>query len=519
MKNDWLKSAIFYEIYPTSFYDTNGDGIGDLKGITQKLDYIKNLGCNAIWINPCFCSPFRDGGYDISDYKKINPKFGTNQDAADLCKRARELGIKVLFDLVPGHTSDEHPWFKESAKANPSKYKDYYIWTEGALEMGTPEIRTINGMQERDGAYAINFFAFQPSLNYGFVDPTESWQIDYRDDRLKPLRDELVDIMNFWLDIGCDGFRIDMAWSLVKNDKDGSANAWLWAKILSKVREKHPDALFIPETGWPFATIAGGFDMDFCFQINEPYYTLVRHEKGTNNAAFAMKGKNYFSSQGEGSIECFAKEYPKWLEFVKDRGYIAMPSGNHDIPRLSYNRDELDQKIFFAFLLTIPTVPFIYYGDEIGMKYQKGLLTKDGGYLRTGSRTPMQWSEGKNKGFSCCDMDKLYLPVDLDGESVESQEKCETSLLNFIKNLIKFRKEENITAESSLEIITQDSQGYPAAFKVDDIVTVIQPASRQAEIKLEGNYQIIFHENADFVEDKVIFKNKGYIVMKKMTKN
>lgn len=171
----WLKDAVFYEIYPQSFYDTNGDGIGDLQGIIAKLDYIRDLGCNALWINPCFDSPFKDAGYDVRDYKKIAPRYGTNEDAAALFRAAHEKGIRVLFDLVPGHTSEEHPWFKASCKPGHNEYSDRFIWTDSCFASGDG-MPFIGGETERNGTYILNFFKCQPALNYGYGKINEKWQ-------------------------------------------------------------------------------------------------------------------------------------------------------------------------------------------------------------------------------------------------------------------------------------------------------------------------------------------------------
>ena len=171
---NWLKDAVFYEIYPQSFYDTNADGIGDFEGIIQKLDYIKSLGCNALWINPCFDSPFRDAGYDVRDYKKAAARYGTNEDLYRLFSEAHKRGIRVCLDLVPGHTSEEHEWFQKSGSAEPSEYDGRFIWTESWIR-GMPGLIDIGGECDRNGRYMVNFFKCQPALNYGFLHPEEPW--------------------------------------------------------------------------------------------------------------------------------------------------------------------------------------------------------------------------------------------------------------------------------------------------------------------------------------------------------
>ena len=218
----WLKDAVFYEIYPQSFYDTNGDGIGDLQGIIAKLDYIKELGCNALWINPCFDSPFKDAGYDVRDYKKIAPRYGTNEDAAALFKAAHEKGIRVLFDLVPGHTSEEHAWFQESCKPEHNEYSDRFIWTDSCFTAGDG-MPFIGGETDRNGTYILNFFKCQPALNYGYGKINQKWQKPTTDPACVGTVEAMKDVMRFWLDMGCDGFRVDMASSIIKNDKDKPA--------------------------------------------------------------------------------------------------------------------------------------------------------------------------------------------------------------------------------------------------------------------------------------------------------
>ena len=229
----WLETAIFYQIYPQSFYDSNGDGIGDLAGIIAKLDYLQSLGVNALWLNPCFESPFQDAGYDVSDYYKVAPRYGTNQDLADLFAAASQLGMRVLLDLVPGHTSVQHPWFRQSARQTPNEFSDWYIWTDSAWKWEAPGYRLISGYAERDGSYMVNFFYSQPALNYGFAapDPAQPWQQGVDAPGPRRVRQELKNIMRFWLEMGASGFRVDMAGSLVKGDPDQREISRLWQEM------------------------------------------------------------------------------------------------------------------------------------------------------------------------------------------------------------------------------------------------------------------------------------------------
>ena len=167
----WLSNAIFYEIYPQTFYDSNGDGIGDIQGIIQKLDYLGRLGINAIWLNPCFEFPFQDAGYDVANYYKVAQRYGTNADLEELFQKAGTYGIRVLLDLVPGHTSIEHSWFQQSQKAQNNPFSDWYIWNDSVWSGSEPDLTMIRGYSQRDAGYLTNFFYCQPALNYGFAHP------------------------------------------------------------------------------------------------------------------------------------------------------------------------------------------------------------------------------------------------------------------------------------------------------------------------------------------------------------
>ncbi|MCL2127510.1 MAG: alpha-amylase family glycosyl hydrolase, partial [Treponema sp.] len=192
----WLNDAVFYEIYPQSFYDSNGDGTGDIEGIIQKLDYIDSLGCNALWLNPCFDSPFRDAGYDVRDYKKVAPRYGTNGDLIRLFDEAHKRGMKVLLDLVPGHSSEEHEWFRKSREPERNEFWDRYIWTDNWC---TPVkgLKTVCGEADRSASYVINFFKCQPALNYGFLKPEEKWQLPADHPGCAATREAMKDVMRY----------------------------------------------------------------------------------------------------------------------------------------------------------------------------------------------------------------------------------------------------------------------------------------------------------------------------------
>jgi glycosidase len=441
----WLSDAVFYEIYPQSFADSNNDGIGDIPGIISKLDYIKQLGCTALWINPCFQSPFRDAGYDVSNYTKVAPRYGTNDDLIRLFHVAHEKGIHVLLDLVPGHTSFEHPWFQASSQENPADrgaYSDRYIWTDSAFEQGDG-MPFISGMTDRDGAFIVNFFASQPALNYGYLTRRRPWQQSIDSPAAASTRKAMQDVIRFWLSRGCDGFRVDMADSLVKNDDDDkSATIETWRRILTPIKTEFPQAAFVSEWSKPWQSLNAGFDMDFYLDWSgerpNGYNMLARY---TPDNLGHTDDRSYFAAASGSDPMGFLNDYLPLYKRTHQLGSWCFITCNHDTPRLAPRLTTREITIADTLFLTMPGVPYIYYGDEIGMRYRK-LPTVEGGYARTGSRTPMQWDSAKpNAGFSTADPDKLYLPVDPapDAPSVAAQEKDPHSLLSFIRSLIALR--------------------------------------------------------------------------------
>ncbi len=481
---EWLKDAVFYEIYPQSFNDSNGDGIGDIPGIIEALNYISDLGVSALWINPCFDSPFLDAGYDIRDYKKVAPRYGTNEDLILLFKEAHRRGIKVLLDLVPGHTSDQHPWFLESKKAEKNIYSDRYVWTSHAFE-GIKDHPYISGMSERAGAYMLNFFASQPALNYGWLNRTEKWMSAADSPEAAATREAMKDVMRFWLDRGCDGFRVDMADSLVKNDDaNKSATAAIWRSVREMLDKEYPEAAMVSEWSNPQQAInGGGFHMDFYLDhVGNGYNTLLRdYEKGGEDNSF-------FLSKGHGDIMRFLDDYLPKYNATKERGYISMFTCNHDTPRPARTLSVPELKLFYAFLMTMPGVPFVYYGDEIGMRYLD-VKTKEGGYQRTGSRTPMQWNHKDNYGFSSAAKEDLYLPVDEseDAPVVFDQISAPDSLYRCLRRFIHFRRNNrDLWADIPLEILYAEKEKLPFVYRRGSLIMAVNPSLEEQSVHLSG---------------------------------
>ncbi|MBO5197272.1 MAG: glycosylase [Lachnospiraceae bacterium] len=506
----WLNDAVIYNIYPQSFYDTNGDGIGDLKGICEKLDYIQEMGFTAIWLNPIYESPFKDAGYDVADFYKVAPRYGTNEDFRILCEEAKKRDIKVIMDLVAGHTSTECEWFKKSALPQKNEYSNRYIWTDSVWNTGDGR-KFISGWSDRDGCYMTNFFYCQPALNYGYKQVTAPWQLPMDHPDCMAMRQELLNIMDYWCDLGANGFRVDMASSLVKEDPDGEGIREIWSDLKTRFRAKHPDGVLIAEWSFPKDAIAAGFDIDFMIHFGtKAYTTLFRYEKGTNQSE-AWIGNSYFRAEGKGDIQEFLDIYLEHYNEVKGKGYIAIPTGNHDMQRVSMGRDMTDLKIAYTFLLTMPGVPFVYYGDEIGMQYIKGLPSKEGGFNRTGARTPMQWNQGKNKGFSTGD--ELYLPVDAsaDAPTVAEQEADPNSLLNYVKKLIEVRKATpDLCADGEFEVV---SAGYPFVYRRGNVLVIVNPKDEAVKVPAANAKECLIGVNAGLCGETVTISGKGAAVI------
>ena len=359
---EWLQRAIFYEIYPQSFCDGNGDGIGDIRGMRSKLGYIRDLGADAIWLNPIFDSPFMDAGYDVRDYTKVAPRYGTNEELIEFFAEAHRVGIRVLLDLVPGHTSNEHPWFLQSSSASPNEMSGRYIWTDSVWE-APPQYKFVCGMFERDGNSMVNFFSSQPALNYGFREITHPWQCPPDHADALATREAIKDVMRFWLNAGCDGFRVDMADSLIKNDEDKTATSVVWQDIRAMLDRDYPEAALISEWSCPQRAIPAGFHADFYLDhVGKGYHRVFRAVDSVTR-----KPQGYFAREGRNGFRQFAAEFMEDYLAVHEKGYISLISGNHDTPRLAKFLSPEERKLAFFFLLTMPGVPFIYYGDEVGL--------------------------------------------------------------------------------------------------------------------------------------------------------
>lgn len=440
----WWQTAVIYQIYPRSFQDSNGDGVGDLVGIKRRLTYLVQLGVEAIWLSPIYPSPMADFGYDVANYTDIDPVFGTLADFDSLLAEAHRHGIRLILDLVPNHTSDQHPWFVESRASRDSSKRDWYIWRDPAENGGPPN----NWLSEFGGSawefdprtaqyYCHTFLSAQPDLNW--------WNPD--------LRAAMYDVMRFWLARGVDGFRVDVIWHLIKDRefRDNPPNA-----AFRPGQPSHESLVPLYTTDRPevhdlirqMRMIVDEFaDRVLIGEIYLPVERLVayygRDLQGLHLPFnFALLSTSWQARQIARVIEEYEFALPSggWPNWVL---------GNHDRPRIASRIGEKQVRCAAILLLTLRGTPTIYYGDEIGMQQVtlRGNEIQDPfekrvpglGLGRDGCRTPMQWSDEKFAGFSSA---KPWLPVDPSyrNRNVGSQKDEPASMLQLYQLLIELRR-------------------------------------------------------------------------------
>ena len=500
----WLSEAVFYQIYPSSFQDSDGNGIGDIPGIISRLDYIKSIGVTAIWLNPVYVSGWTDGGYDVIDFYKVDPRFGTNSDLVELVNQAHARGIKVVMDLVAGHSSDQNEWFLQSKEAPNLRYSDYYIWpsfkpeTGSNVQMqggGTLLSKFVATDAPRGPYYIKNFFDTQPALNFGFAnpDPSHPWEQAVDAPGPKAMRRELKNIMSFWMDKGVDGFRVDMAASLVKNDDDKSETIKLWKEDFVKwFDQEYPEGILIAEWFNPAQSTEAGFDLDFfCHDGQYNYSTLFFY--GRRGRGGQEPTPPYFDKAGGGGLQTWYNLYKYQYDSVQGKGYVSMPSGNHDFNRLcTEGRTSPEElKVAMTFFLTMPGVPFIYYGDEIGLKQNPAAPPTEGSGGRAGCRIPMLWDGSANAGFSTAPIEKIYIPQDPnpDRMTVEKAEADPASLLNYVRGLLRLRKKvKALGADASWRLVSSLEQPYPMVYErrlgSERCYVVINPSAKAVSVSL-----------------------------------
>ena len=471
----WWQTTTIYQVYPRSFKDTNNDGIGDIRGIISKLDYIEDLGFETLWISPFFSSPQSDWGYDVSDYYTIAPEYGALADVEELISAVHQRGMRILFDLVMNHTSEEHPWFQESRSSRDNPKRDWYIWRSGRGERPPNNWKAIpggSGWQYDKGTdqwYYASFLPFQPDLNY----------------RNPELKAAMFDVAQYWLNKGIDGFRLDIFHSLYKDDK---------------FRDNPATLRYLPADN-----LTQGWFQKWVFNLNRPETVELAVELRKFMAETLQEGlllgevygtddtiKSYLGDKNDGLNLVFLWKLEKleinarFFRNVLIEYETQYPSpytpvyvfGNHDLKRLlsKIGQDRRIAKILALFQFTVRGVPVTYYGEEIGMldgnisarnaKDPMGarfswvpdiLVNRLGFYInRDGCRTPMQWDGTDNAGF-CSAAALPWLPVHQDYKStnVKSELADPDSLLNVYKGLLRLRRESIAMQEGTLDLLSE----------------------------------------------------------------
>lgn len=538
----WLEDAVIYQIYPSSFKDSDGNGIGDLQGLIGKLDYIASLGVSAIWLNPVFESTWLDGGYDVTDFYKVDPRFGTNDDLVELVRQAHSRGLKVLLDLVAGHTSWSHPWFTQSAEGTNLRYSDYYIWSDTLpdakaeadlaemLSSADPLKNTRGSWMLSDSPrakyYNKNFYATQPALNYGYANPRPDhpWEQGFDAPGPRAVRRELKNIISFWYDKGVDGFRVDMAASLIKDDEAHFPYAkQFWRQMREWMDREYPGHVLMAEWGGPKDCLAAGFnvDMDLTGRGSKTHAMYQdEHSQTDKDSYFCLKG----SPDAQTILHGWADRCREEFDSTRSLGYFATITGNHDQLRMNVGgRNTPEQlKVMMSFVLTMP-LPIIYYGEEIGMRSETGLKSVEGsnhnGHERSGARTPMQWDEGPNAGFSICPEEKLYLPVSPrwtvpgtpGSPTVASQKDDPKSLLTFTKSMISLRKQHKaFHASSEWTPIYTEGKPYPMVYLRscgdETFLVALNPTGSEKYVKISHRASFTGRAKDIISEGKASFK-------------
>jgi maltose alpha-D-glucosyltransferase / alpha-amylase len=490
----WFKTAVFYEIHIRGFFDANGDGSGDFRGLTEKLDYLQWLGIDCIWLLPYYRSPLRDGGYDISDFFGIHPDYGVVDDVRDFIEAAHQRGIRVIADLVMNHTSSDHAWFQEARSSPDSPKRDWYVWSDTVHRYEDARIIFVDTetsnwtWDDTAGAYYWHrFFSHQPDLNYDNPEVQEA----------------MLEVLRFWLDLGLDGFRLDAVPYLFEREGTDCENLPETHEYLRRVRaevdELYPDRVLLAEANqWPADVVEYFGEGDEChmafhFPVMPRMFMAVRREESTpiyeilaqtpgipDNCQWGLFLRNH----DELTLEMVTDEERDYMyaEYAKDpRMKINVGIRKRLAPLLDNGRDEIE--LMHAILFSLPGSPVLYYGDEIAMGDNVFLGDRDG------VRTPMQWTGDRNGGFSRADFAQLYAPPLMDpvygyqAVNVEAQLRHSTSLLRWLRRFISMRKEHPVFGLGTYEPLTPSNGRVFAHIRryEDDLVLCVHNLARSAQ--------------------------------------
>jgi maltose alpha-D-glucosyltransferase / alpha-amylase len=491
----WFKDAIIYQLPVKAFFDSNNDGIGDFAGLTDKLDYLYDLGVTALWLQPFYPSPGRDDGYDIADYRRINPELGNMRDFRRFMQEAKRRKLRVMTELVVNHTSDQHPWFKHARRSKPhSGARDWYVWSD--TNKRYTDTRIIFSDTEKsnwtwdpvaESYYWHRFFSHQPDLNYD--NPRVLWA--------------MIQVMRRWLDLGVDGFRLDAIPYLCERDGTSNENLPETHAIIKEVRAELdayvPGKVLLAEANqWPEDVSAYFGDGDEChmayhFPLMPRIYMAIAQEdrfpitdivRQTPDIPANCQWALFLRNHDELTLEMVTdveRDY-LWSTYATDpRARLNLGIRRRLAPLMENDRRKIE--LMNSLLMSFPGTPIIYYGDEIGMG--------DNIYLgdRNGVRTPMQWTPDRNGGFSRCDPARLYLPLIMDpvygyeAVNVEAQSRSLASLLSWTKRLVAVRKSSRVFGRGSISFIRPANRSvlvYVRQFE-DDILLCVANLSRSAQ--------------------------------------
>lgn len=509
MERQWWHSSVVYQIYPRSFKDSNGDGIGDINGIREKLDYLKELGIDVIWLSPVYKSPNDDNGYDISDYCDIMDEFGTMEDMDNLLKEANERGIKILMDLVVNHTSDEHKWFIEAKKSKDNEYRDYYIWRDKVEghepnELGSCFSGSAWQYDETTGQYYLHLFSKkQPDLN---------WENE-------KVRNEVYKMMNFWVDKGIGGFRMDVIDLIGKVPDEmitgNGPKLHEYLQEMNKAALEGKDLLTVGETWGATPDVAklysnpGRKELSMVFQFEHIGLDQI-------------EGKEKWDIKPLELLE-LKKVLSKWQTELEGQGWNSLFWNNHDLPRIvsRWGNDKEyrieSAKMLATLLHGMKGTPYIYQGEELGMtnvrfddindyndieslNMYKDRLSK--GYShneimesiyakgRDNARTPMQWDDSENAGFTT---GKPWLAVNKNYDKINAKQclQDENSIFNHYKKLIDIRKNNDTIIYGDYKLLCEDDENifaYVRELNGDKILVVCNFYDKDVEFKFDGDF-------------------------------
>ncbi len=495
----WFKRAVFYEIHLRGFFDSNGDGSGDFRGLAEKLDYLQWLGIDCIWLLPMYASPLRDGGYDIADYYALHPDYGEIEDARRFIEAAHERGIRVIADLVMNHTSSDHAWFQEARSSPDSPKRNWYVWSDTYERYQDARIIFVDTetsnwtWDDEAGAYYWHrFFSHQPDLNYDEPEVQEA----------------MLDALRFWLDLGLDGFRLDAVPYLYEREGTNCENLGETHAFLKRVRAtvdaEYPDRVLLAEANqWPEDVVAYYGDGDEChmafhFPVMPRMFMSLRREEAVPMLEILERTPSipdncqwglFLRNHDELTLEMVTDEERDYMygEYAKDpRMKLNLGIRRRLAPLLDGGRDEME--LMHAILFSLPGSPVLYYGDEIAMG--------DNVYLgdRDGVRTPMQWTGDRNGGFSRADFAQLYAPPLMDpvygyqAINVEAQLRSTTSFLRWLRRFVALRKEHPVFGLGSYEPLRPDNPrvfAHVRRFQEDTVLCVHNLARSAQAVELD----------------------------------